>query len=152
MAELVIRRAEAKDVETIETLEQLCFSQPWSYESIYQDIVENDRSVYIVAETEGQVIGYAGLWIIVDEGHITNVAVSPDYRRNSVGNTIITALLQVTEDMGVKRHTLEVRKSNQAAINLYEKQGFTEAGERKGYYEDNGEDALIMWRESDDEE
>lgn len=152
MAELVIRRAEAKDVETIETLEQLCFSQPWSYESIYQDIVENDRAVYIVAETEGQVIGYAGLWIIVDEGHITNVAVSPDYRRNSVGNTIITALLQVTEDMGVKRHTLEVRKSNQAAINLYEKQGFTEAGERKGYYEDNGEDALIMWRESEDEE
>ena len=152
MAELVIRRAEAKDVETIETLEQLCFSQPWSYESIYQDIVENDRAVYIVAETEGQVIGYAGLWIIVDEGHITNVAVSPDYRRNSVGNTIITALLQVTEDMGVKRHTLEVRKSNQAAINLYEKQGFTEAGERKGYYEDNGEDALIMWRESKDEE
>jgi len=152
MAELVIRRAEAKDVETIETLEQLCFSQPWSYESIYQDIVENDKAVYIVAETEGQVIGYAGLWIIVDEGHITNVAVSPDYRRNSVGNTIITALLQVTEDMGVKRHTLEVRKSNQAAINLYEKQGFIEAGERKGYYEDNGEDALIMWRESEDEE
>ena len=152
MAELVIRRAEAKDVETIEKLEQSCFSQPWSYESIYQDIVENDRAVYVVAETEGQVIGYAGLWIIVDEGHITNVAVSPDYRRNSVGNTIVTALLQVTEDMGVKRHTLEVRKSNQAAINLYEKQGFTEAGERKGYYEDNGEDALIMWRESEDEE
>ena len=152
MAELVIRKAEAKDVETIEKLEQCCFSQPWSYESIYQDIVGNDRAVYIVAETEGQVIGYAGLWIIVDEGHITNVAVSPDYRRNSVGNTIITALLQVTEDMGVKRHTLEVRKSNQAAINLYEKQGFTEAGERKGYYEDNGEDALIMWREAEDEE
>ena len=152
MAELVIRRAEAKDVETIEKLEQSCFSQPWSYESIYQDIVENDRAVYVVAETEGQVIGYAGLWIIVDEGHITNVAVSPDYRRNSVGNTIVTALLQVTEDMGVKRHTLEVRKSNQAAINLYEKQGFTEAGERKGYYEDNGEDALIMWRDAEDEE
>lgn len=152
MAELVIRRAEAKDVATIEKLEQCCFSQPWSYESIYQDIVENDRSVYIVAETEGQVIGYAGLWIIVDEGHITNVAVSPDYRRNSVANTIITALLMVTEDMGVKRHTLEVRKSNQAAINLYEKHGFEVAGERKGYYEDNGEDALIMWRESEDEE
>jgi len=152
MAELVIRRAEAKDVETIEQLEQSCFSQPWSYESIYQDIVENDRAVYVVAETEGQVIGYAGLWIIVDEGHITNVAVSPDYRRNSVGNTIVTALLQVTEDMGVKRHTLEVRKSNTAAINLYEKQGFVEAGERKGYYEDNGEDALIMWRDAEDEE
>ena len=134
MAELIVRRAEARDAEAITELEKVCFSQPWSYESIYHDVAENKLSFYLAAETEGKVIGYAGIWNIAGEGHITNVAVSPEYRRKGVGES------------GVLSHTLEVRKSNAGALRLYEKHGFKIAGERKGYYEDNGEDALIMWR------
>lgn len=152
MAELIIRKAEEKDIRDIEELEQICFTQPWSYESIYHDIAENDKAFYLVAEVENKVIGYVGIWNIAGEGHITNVAVAPEYRRMSIGDTLITAILQVTAEDGITSHTLEVRKSNLSAINLYEKHGFRTAGERKGYYADNGEDALIMWRETEEDE
>lgn len=147
MAELIVRRAEKKDVDSIAELEKICFTMPWSYESVYQDVVENKRSLYVVAEVEGTVVGYAGVWGIADEGHITNVAVAPEFRRLHVGSAIISVLIDVTTNAGIKKHTLEVRKSNLAAIRLYEKYGFKECGQRKGYYEDTGEDALIMWRE-----
>ncbi|MBS6207783.1 MAG: ribosomal protein S18-alanine N-acetyltransferase [Firmicutes bacterium] len=146
LAELIVRRAEARDAEAIAELEKVCFSQPWSYESIYHDVAENKLSFYLAAETEGKVIGYAGIWNIAGEGHITNVAVSPEYRRKGVGDALMEVMLKVTEESGVLSHTLEVRKSNAGALRLYEKHGFKIAGERKGYYEDNGEDALIMWR------
>ena len=100
---------------------------------------------------QGKVIGYAGIWKIADEGHITNVAVEPLHRRKSVGDMLIAALIEVTEEQGITRHTLEVRKSNISAIRLYEKHDFKIEGERKAYYEDNGEDALIMWRETNNE-
>lgn len=151
MAELTIRRAEPKDAEAIEDLEQICFSQPWSYISIYYDIAENTKAVYLVAQIEEDVVGYAGLWKIGDEGHITNVAVAPEQRRKSIGDMLVGALIEVTEEEGITSHTLEVRKSNIGAIRLYEKHGFTVEGERKAYYEDNGEDALIMWRKTEDE-
>lgn len=147
MSELIVRRAEAKDVDRIAELEIECFTTPWTRESVYQDVVENPRALYVVAEIEGLVIGYAGIWSIVDEGHITNVAVDPKFRKLHVGSAIISVLLDVTQKAGVERHTLEVRRSNEAAIKLYEKFGFEVAGERKGYYQDEGEDALIMWRE-----
>ena len=91
-------------------------------------------------------VGYIGVWKIVDEGHITNVAVSPDYRRMQIGSALLKNMLEITAEEGIVRHTLEVRTGNEAAIGLYEKFGFETAGVRKGYYEDNGEDALIMWR------
>ena len=147
MSELIVRRAEAKDVDRIAELEIECFTTPWTRESVYQDVVENPRALYVVAEIEGLVIGYAGIWSIVDEGHITNVAVDPKFRKLHVGSAIISVLLDVTQKAGIERHTLEVRRSNEAAIKLYEKFGFEVAGERKGYYQDEGEDALIMWRE-----
>lgn len=151
MAKLVIRKAEDKDVKRIEELEQICFSIPWSYDSIYHDVAENKLAYFLVAETAGKVIGYVGIWKIVDEGHITNVAVEPAHRRKHVADTLVEALIHVTEEEGIMRHTLEVRKSNVSAIGLYEKHGFKVKGERKGYYEDNGEDALIMWREKENE-
>jgi len=147
MSDLIVRRAEAKDVDRIAELEIQCFTTPWSRESVYQDVVENQRALYLVAEIEGLVIGYAGIWSIVDEGHITNVAVAPEFRQHHIGSAIIAVLIEVTEKAGITSHTLEVRRSNEAAIRLYEKYGFKVAGERKGYYEDTGEDALIMWRE-----
>ncbi len=148
MSELVIRRATEKDVAVIAELEKVCFTTPWTYESVYQDVVQNKLAFYVVADIEGYVVGYAGVWNIVDEGHITNVAVAPEFRQHHVGSAIIKVLLEVTEKAGITRHTLEVRRGNEAAIKLYENFGFEVCGERKGYYEDTGEDALIMWRES----
>lgn len=146
MADLVIRRGEEKDILAIEELEKQCFATPWSYESLKYDIVENNRALYLVAEIEGEIVGYVGIWKIVDEGHITNVAVSPSHRRKHIASALLETLFRVTERAGVVQHTLEVRAGNEGAIKLYEGFGFKEAGLRKGYYEDNGEDAIIMWR------
>ncbi|MBQ4649838.1 MAG: ribosomal protein S18-alanine N-acetyltransferase [Firmicutes bacterium] len=146
MADLIVRRGEEKDILAIEELEKQCFATPWSYESLKYDIVENNRALYLVAEIEGEIVGYVGIWKIVDEGHITNVAVSPAHRRKHVASALLETLFRVTERAGVVNHTLEVRAGNEGAIKLYEGFGFKEAGVRKGYYEDNGEDAIIMWR------
>ena len=170
MADLIIRRAEENDVLAIEQIEKQCFSVPWSYESLHKDIVENDLAFYVVAEiagqqcdsagqqcdgdgqqcsetaADGQVCGYVGVWKIFDEGHITNVAVTPEYRRMHIGRAMLETLIEVTGQAGIERYTLEVRAGNQPAIKLYEGLGFKAEGIRPGYYEDNGEDALIMWR------
>lgn len=147
MADLIIRKAEAKDVLAIEEIEKQCFTVPWSYESLYQDIVENKLAFYIVAElAAGQICGYVGIWKIFDEGHITNVAVAPEYRRKHITRAMLEALMEVTAEAGIERYTLEVRASNEPAIRLYEGLGFKSEGIRPGYYEDNGEDAIIMWR------
>ena len=147
MADLIIRKAEAKDVLAIEEIEKQCFTVPWSYESLYQDIVENKLAFYIVAElAAGQICGYVGIWKIFDEGHITNVAVEPEYRRKHIARAMLEALMEVTAEAGIERYTLEVRASNEPAIRLYEGLGFKSEGIRPGYYEDNGEDAIIMWR------
>lgn len=146
MSNLVIRQAEIKDIDPIVILDELCFSVPWSRESIAREIVDNQLAFYIVAVIEDRVVGYAGLWAIVDEGHITNVAVHPDFRKKGIGEALVKVILDNSINNGLKSHTLEVRFSNEAAIGLYEKMGFQAAGIRKKYYEDNGEDAIIMWR------
>ena len=146
MSDLIIRKAEDKDVSAIEKIEKQCFSIPWSYESLYKDVVENGLAFYVIAEIEGQVCGYVGVWKILDEGHITNVAVAPEFRRKHIGRAMLETLIEVTAQAGIERYTLEVRESNQPAISLYEGLGFSVEGVRPGYYEDNGENALIMWR------
>ena len=147
MADLIIRKAEAKDVLAIEEIEKQCFTVPWSSESLYQDIVENKLAFYIVAElAAGQICGYVGIWKIFDEGHITNVAVAPEYRRKHIARAMLEALMEVTAEAGIERYTLEVRAGNEPAIRLYEGLGFKSEGIRPGYHEDNGDDAIIMWR------
>ena len=146
MAELILRKGVPGDVDQRVLLEQQCFAVPWSRESLAYELSENPLSLYIVAEVDSRVVGYVGVWSIVDEGHITNVAVSPDFRRKHIGMALIGTMIDVTGKQGVKAHTLEVRASNAPAIGLYKKFGFAEEGLRKGYYEDNGEDAIIMWR------
>lgn len=148
MEELIIRKAEERDILAIEFLEKQCFSMPWSYDSLSYDILENNLSFYIVAEIDGTICGYAGIWNVVDEGHITNVAVAPMFRRKHIGSALMDVLIGTCEAEGILRITLEVRESNEAARRLYEQKGFRKAGLRKGYYEDNHEDAVIMWRES----
>ena len=147
MAQLIIRQAEERDILAIEGLEQVCFTDPWSYESLEHDILNNKLSFYIVAEVEGVVCGYVGIWNIVDEGHITNVAVSPDYRRKHIASNMLDVLIASCQEAGVERFTLEVRAGNEPAKALYAGKGFKEISVRKGYYQDNGEDAIIMWRE-----
>ena len=140
--ELILRPAEAADVAAIAEM-----ATPWSEESIMHELTKNPLAHYIVAELEGKVVGYVGFWQILDEGHITNVAVRPEWRGNHIASTIIAVMLEVGESLGITRYTLEVRSSNEPAKALYRNFGFKEAGLRKGYYEDNGEDAVIMWRD-----
>ena len=142
----IIRQAKGEDARQIAEVEKACFSTPWSYESLKHDITENQRALYMTAEAGGKICGYAGLWKIIDEGHITNVAVSPDYRRKHIARSLLEALFASAAKQGIERFTLEVRAGNEAAKKLYGGFGFLEAGLRKGYYEDNGEDALIMWK------
>lgn len=150
MGEVLIRQAELRDVEDIYEIEKLCFPDPWSKESLEMELGENPRAFYIVAEHSGEVIGYAGLWWIIDEGHITNVAVKPGFRNRHIGDGIIETMIEHTVKEGILHHTLEVRKSNEPAIRLYEKHGFAVEGVRKGYYRHGNEDALIMWRHEEE--
>ena len=151
MADVIIRKGVEADADDIAALEVVCFADPWSKESLVYELTENPRAVYIVAEVEGHVVGYVGVWGIVDEGHITNVAVSPDYRRKNIGSLLIYHMLKATIQAGFVSHTLEVRAGNAPAQALYRKFGFEESGVRKGYYQDNGEDAIIMWRDGEKE-
>lgn len=146
---LVIRKGIRTDVDGLYALEQVCFSVPWSRETILHDLTENPNAMYFVAEFDREIIGYAGIWKIMDEGHINNVCVLPRYRGRKIGKTMMKTLLYVTEAQGIKSHTLEVRESNVVAISMYEKLGFQSVGNRPGYYEDNGEAAVIMWRIGD---
>ena len=152
MADVIIRQAAPEDAGDIYEIEQICFPDPWSLDSIKYELEENPRAFYVVASHNGKVVGYAGLWWIVDEGHITNVAVRPGYRNRKIGEGIIRTLIEYTVSEGILHHTLEVRRSNEPAINLYQKFGFREEGIRKGYYRFGDEDALIMWRHATDEE
>lgn len=145
--ELVLRPAEVKDVEAIAEIEKICFATPWSEDAVYKEITSNLIAHYIIGEIDGKVVGYVGFWQILDEGHITNVAVRPEFRGNHIGSALIAIMIEVGTSLGLTRYTLEVRSSNEPAKALYRNFNFKEAGLRKGYYEDNDEDAVIMWRD-----
>lgn len=144
--EICIRRAQPGDEPGMAALEKICFAVPWKEEDFIHEIRENRLAIYVVAECCSEIIGCAGVWRVLDEGHITNVSVSPEFRRQGIAKKIIEEIICIAEAEGVSRFTLEVRPSNEAALSLYSGFGFREAGRRKGYYSDNGEDAIIMWR------
>ncbi len=134
-------------------LDEICFTVPWSRNDFEKELRGNPLALYIVACEGPNMIGYAGVWCIVDEGHITNIAVHPDHRREGIGRKFLALLIAEAEKRsGTTKFTLEVRVSNEAAINLYEEAGFREAGRRKNYYSDNKEDAAIMWLIRDESE
>ncbi len=135
-----------EDVKEIAELDKKCFALPWSEKSFY-DETENPLAYYFKASEDGRPIGYAGFWSISGEGGITNIAVLPDYRRRGVGSALMETLIKRASQLKLTLLTLEVRKSNLAAQGLYKKYGFAVLGERKRYYSDNGEDALIMTKE-----
>ena len=144
MSEPVIRFMRLRDVDAVASIEQETFARPWSRESFRQEITRNAVARYLVAEEDGTILGYAGAWVILDESHITNIAVREAARGRGIGKKLTAELLQVLSNLGACYATLEVRVSNVRAQNLYKSLGFVSVGKRKRYYEDNNEDAYLM--------
>ena len=144
--DLVVRSMETFDIDDVFEIEKECFITPWSKESFRNEIENNNLAYYIVAVFQNSIAGYMGIWTIIDEGHITNVAVGKNYRKKGIGKFLVSSMIAACEEKGVTSFTLEVRKSNYEAISLYEKMGFSISGVRSNYYKDTHEDALIMWR------
>ena len=142
-SEYTIRRMTLADVDGVAAVEAATFPTPWSRDAFISEM-KNVAARYLVAEKDGRIIGYAGAWIILDESHITNIAVLKDERGQGIGRALTHGLMQYLSNLGAAYATLEVRKSNEVAQSLYVSLGFIKLGVRKRYYEDNGEDALIM--------
>ena len=133
----------AAHVDGVCALEKNCFVHPWSRQSI-ESALENEQSLFYVAVEEGQVIGYIGMSFVLDEGYIYNVAVSEAHRRKGVGSALIQTLVTHAQKNNFAFLTLEVREGNRAARSLYETFGFVKVGERKNYYTDPTENAVLM--------
>ncbi|MDR1135459.1 MAG: ribosomal protein S18-alanine N-acetyltransferase [Clostridiales Family XIII bacterium] len=147
MTGIRIRPAKPGDASRMAELDKICFSQPWSKLAFTSELRENSAAKYFVCVRASRIIGYAGAWAVLDEGHITNVAVHPDFRRQGLAAMLLTELIAyMVKNTETLKFTLEVRISNSGAIELYEKFGFERCGLRKKYYSDTMEDAVIMWR------
>jgi [ribosomal protein S18]-alanine N-acetyltransferase len=132
------------DLRAVHAIERASFSVPWPDEAYRNELLTNRLASYVVARAGEIVVGFAGLWVMVDEAHVTTFAVDPGWRRRGVGEQLLLALLDIAVARRAREATLEVRLSNVPARRLYEKYGFRPVGIRPRYYSDNGEDALIM--------
>ncbi len=132
------------DIAAVLEIERASFTTPWPPEAFQQEVRHNRLARYVVARQGSVVVGYAGLWLMVDEGHITTFAVHPEWRRQGVGRRLLLASIALAQELGAAHMTLEVRVSNEAAQALYAGHGFAIAGRRERYYTDDGEDAYIM--------
>lgn len=151
-APVVIDPMRVRDIPDILEIEHLSFTTPWTRGAFLSELLANEYAYYIVAKVGGVAIAYIGVWIIVGEGHITNVAVHPDYRRQGIGRRLLLAADELVRARDGYRMTLEVRKSNVFAQRLYRSLGYEPTGVRKGYYRDNREDAIVMWKELGEEQ
>jgi len=143
-APVVIDDMTVDDIADVQEIERSSFPVPWPANAFRHELTQNRNARYVVAREEGRAVGYAGLWLMVDEAHITTFAVLPEHRRRRIGERMLQRLFEIAEDMGAEWLTLEVRVSNLAAQRLYEKYDFRRTGVRRRYYSDNNEDALIM--------
>ncbi|KNY27140.1 ribosomal protein S18-alanine N-acetyltransferase [Pseudobacteroides cellulosolvens] len=146
MSEIKVVPMALEHVDDIMIVENLSFSIPWSKAAFIEEITKNSFAYYYAGMFEGKAIGYGGMWQVFDEGHITNIAIHPEFRKIGVGSSILEHMIGESIKKGILRMTLEVRKSNESALKLYQKYGFVNEGIRKSYYADNGEDAIIMWK------
>ena len=144
MAEPVLRRMTLLDVPAVHRLEEAIFSMPWSEKDFVYEMTENKVARYLVIEQAGEIVAFAGAHIILDQAHVTNIAVRQDCRGRGLGRMITRALMQYASNLGAEYLTLEVRQSNATAQNLYKSLGFVKVNVRKRYYEDTGEDAWLM--------
>lgn len=145
MADVKIRRMTWLDVEEVTKVEEASFAIPWTKEAFMNEMLRNEQAIYFVAVHDKRVVGFVGVWQIVDEGHITNIAVLPEFRGQGIGNQLLAELVAFAKSKGLVGLTLEVRVSNVGAQKLYEQFGFMQAGRRRRYYQDNNEDAYIYW-------
>lgn len=141
---MTVRRATIEDAKEIFAIEMECFSVPWSLNSIETELLNEDKKLYYVVEDANGVVGYAGAWLVYDEGQITNIAIRPSARRQGFGAKLTSALIEECFKRGMHEIFLEVRISNLSALSLYRKLGFTVKGMRKNYYSEPKEDAYIM--------
>ena len=148
---MIIRAAEQMDIDAIVRVENASFSTPWSIDAIKHEICENKLADFMIAcDEENNIIGYIGIWTLLDECQINKIAVMPEKRKIGIGKTILNHVIELTRDMGVKSWYLEVRESNTAAQALYRSAGFSSVGTRKNYYINPVEDAVLMSLEEAD--
>jgi [ribosomal protein S18]-alanine N-acetyltransferase len=133
-------------------IEQQVYPRPWTFGLFLGEISQRTSRVYLVARVGSDVVGYAGMFRAVDDGHITTIAVDPAWQRRGIATRMLLALARAAVERGCKNLTLEVRMSNSGAQALYQRFGFVPAGVRKGYYPETGEDALVMWANDVDTE
>ncbi|MFC5472207.1 ribosomal protein S18-alanine N-acetyltransferase [Cohnella suwonensis] len=152
---LEYRLMNLNDIAAIVEIEREAFTAPWSAEAFRNELTNNLFAKYMIMESEDGIVGYGGMWLIIDEAHVTNIAVRERFRGRGYGKSLLREMMRTAYFLGARRMTLEVRVSNEIAQSLYRKMGFYPSGVRPEYYSDNLEDALIMWADlvpEDDEE
>lgn len=145
MAEIMIRKMTLADIEAVLAVDKICFTAPWTKDIYEKEVRDNDFAHYFVIELEKEIIGYIGIWIVMEDAQITNIAILPKYRGYGIGKKLFGFALQYMTQNGAAHLSLEVRVSNHVAQSLYESFGLQRGGIRKNYYPDNGEDAFVMW-------
>ena len=161
--QLALELMREADIATVQEIEREIFSTPWPRNAYYRELASRSSAHYLVLRQEGAVekpagvqgadfdptiVGYGGMWRMYDEAHVTTIGVRHDLQHRGFGRVLFAGLVQAAYDMGAKWVTLEVRTSNENAMKMYEAFGFKVIGRRKGYYTDNGEDAIVMWSDS----
>lgn len=142
---ITIRTMTLDDLDGVMEIENALFSTPWSETGFFSFLIRDD-TLFLVALEEGQVVGYCGVVMVLNEGDITNVAVAPDRQRRGIGRQLMQAMIQKTKELGVDCLHLEVRESNRKAVSLYESLDFKNVGLRKNYYENPVENGILMSR------
>lgn len=141
---VVIRGMQKADISRVHEIECACFRTPWSRLSLLGEL-KNDVAVYLVAEVDGRIAGYGGMWVVCGEAHVTNIAVMAEYRRNGIARMLLLWLMERAMQRGATCMTLEVRENNLPAQTLYGQLGFVQNGFRPRYYSDTGEGAKLLW-------
>jgi len=144
---VLIEAMRLEDLDEVQRIEEASFTTPWPPNAYRSELMTNRLASYLVARVDGRIVAYGGMWLMVDEAHITTFAVHPAWRRQRLGERLLLAFLDLARDRHAREATLEVRLSNLGARRLYEKYGFRPVGLRPRYYSDNNEDALIMTTE-----
>ncbi len=145
--DMVIGPMHLNDLDSVMEVERASFSSPWSRQAFVRELTDNMYAHYLVARVGGKLFGYAGMWLVMGEAHVTNIAIHPDFRGHGHGERLLRRLMEEAVNGHANRMTLEVRRTNLVAQRLYDKLGFTAQGLRKRYYTDTNEDAIIMWND-----
>ncbi|UOQ84311.1 ribosomal protein S18-alanine N-acetyltransferase [Gracilibacillus salinarum] len=145
MSSVEFRKMEPEDLHAVKEIDKRSFSVPWPDDIYDQELFKNTYAHYFVAVVDKKVVGFCGVWMVIDEAQITNIAIDPDYRGKGYGKGLFQYVINYAVASGIIQLSLEVRVSNLAAQKMYKKFGLQPGGIRKNYYTDNQEDALVLW-------